>query len=419
MILINAFVRLFFILQVCLLFLQVDDDDDSFPQNICIECQESALKSYAFRIMCETTTRLLRDHKINCSATYGLEFNEIDIKSEADTSDEIEIDTIDNKTFRSELGEVKPENNDAITPYCDETTTEHILTAENVEETAKNSDNYSLLCYQLKMNQKDTNKTSFDSFNCNSSVLENLHWHRNQNKDPAYACNHCEFDTYSLFLLSLHDLTHHDLIKNRVLSVKNTKTRECKKIMGKRYANQKNIKWRKCEHKYKTRYKTGGLKLNTTISKDFESYQCAVCSYKTISTLDLERHFKNKHTKPANIKWHKCEYCKYKTKYKHYLEKHITIQHAKPKDLQWYNDYKNGNNLEIRKKHKTPDYRHQCTHCDYKGYSRYHVERHTINRHVKPEDIVWHHCAHCDYKAKDKHYLTKHTITKHVKRAKI
>lgn len=45
-------------------FLQIDDLDD-FPQNICIECKESAIKSYTFRVLCESTNRLLQTGKVN------------------------------------------------------------------------------------------------------------------------------------------------------------------------------------------------------------------------------------------------------------------------------------------------------------------------------------------------------------------
>lgn len=204
------------------------------------------------------------------------------VKTDENTQCYIKLEEIDIKSDSSELSDrFKTQNN--IELYNQ--TTEDILTANGTNMDYNDDVCVSIIKTEIKIHQPN----ACDRFNCNTSYLENFHWWRHHQDvvtndlEHIYQCDHCEFDSYSLFLLTLHNHNHNP-------------------------NNYKNSEW----------------------------HQCAYCVYKTNIKDNLRKHTRSQHWHPENIKWYQCAHCVYKSKKKLDLERHVTSQHTKPEDIKWH-----------------------------------------------------------------------------------
>lgn len=142
-------------------------------------------------------------------------------------------------------------------------------------------------------------------------------------------------------------------------------------------------------------------------SSEKRLYECNNCPYKTFVRNHFVRH-SIRYLKPDDIKMQKCEHCTYQTKFKASLDIHMKLHE---KFMFFY-----CNNCPYKCKRKTLLIQHmvihrgnyklsndsfyECLHCFYKTNVRGRFQRHLIQMHANPDQIVIYKCTKCTYQTK-------------------
>ena len=163
-------------------------------------------------------------------------------------------------------------------------------------------------------------------------------------------------------------------------------------------------------------------------------WQCETCDYKTNNFGCYKKH---KHNKPnsgdcdlqysveamqnlppgtteADLKC-VCTWCAFKSKRYSTVKKHIEIYHEKTKSYPCKECLFVAENVDDYAKHfndyhKTDDYPHSCTDCNFKCTNKLDLKQHYISEHNKQKEYV---CRTCRYRTLDYNNMKRHILTVH------
>ena len=163
-------------------------------------------------------------------------------------------------------------------------------------------------------------------------------------------------------------------------------------------------------------------------------WQCETCEYKTNNFSCYKKH---KHNKPnsgdcdlqysvesmqklppgiteADLKC-VCTWCAFKSQRYSTVKKHIEIYHEKTKSYPCKECLFVAENVDDYAKHfndyhKTDDYPHSCTDCNFKCTNKLDLKQHYISEHNKQKEYV---CRTCRYRTLDYNNMKRHILTVH------
>ena len=163
-------------------------------------------------------------------------------------------------------------------------------------------------------------------------------------------------------------------------------------------------------------------------------WQCETCDYKTNNFGCYKKH---KHNKPnsgdcdlqysvesmqklppgvteADLKC-VCTWCAFKSQRYSTVKKHIEIYHEKTKSYPCKECLFVAENVDDYAKHfndyhKTDDYPHSCTDCNFKCTNKLDLKQHYISEHNKQKEYV---CRTCRYRTLDYNNMKRHILTVH------
>lgn len=163
-------------------------------------------------------------------------------------------------------------------------------------------------------------------------------------------------------------------------------------------------------------------------------WQCETCDYKTNNFGCYKKH---KHSKPnsgdcdlqysvesmqklppgiteADLKC-VCTWCAFKSQRYSTVKKHIEIYHERTKSYPCKECLFVAENVDDYAKHfndyhKTDDYPHSCTDCNFKCTNKLDLKQHYISEHNKQKEYV---CRTCRYRTLDYNNMKRHILTVH------
>lgn len=406
---------------------------DGFPQTLCLECQGEAVKSYSFRILCESTDRLLQAGieqpiQLEFQCKFPIKSENIEEYEEQEISDELNDEIYNNTGIKPDSSNLGPDIDSPIT-------------SETSDIRLRRVRSYPFDCATGDLEIYDNGRAS--SFMINS-LLPNIGTFGNTVTDDLenhiYRCGHCEFDSYSLMSLIFHNKSHEKSVMKSCKQRKNTKkpqfncqysnTRQNSYFSTTENAIKEHTEWFHCSNcGYKGNNKELFKKhisrhiLNRLTKAKYRNwFKCAQCDFKTLYQPDLKLHILNTHSTEENAKWLQCKHCYYKAKYESILKLHVLNSHTNEENVKWLKcvqcnyktKLKGALNLHMIKHEQSENIKwFECAECDYKTRYKSALKLHSANLHADEEDVNWFNCGQCEFQTKYKGALKRHISNRH------
>lgn len=367
---------------------------DGFPQSICNNCKEDAVKSYKFRILCEATGKLLETSKIvKMEPTHVLQESALKIPDKEDMCDLFcQRISLSERFAKCDVVQTIHEENQQATFNSNEIRIEEVhLTAQYSLPDLSFSVLFDCKTSDFLRCRDQENKWTVNIFTLKTEIPTTSHdipfgQMFDYRGESIYKCESCEFNSYSVLILTLHLQRHQ---KSRIIkSNKDTKENKTRRRRKDRFETEEVNKKTRLVKKANVSVKT-----ENAMKGNMKMHKCPQCSYKANHRGNLNKHILYVHTPKENIKWHKCDLCDFKSKSAGYLKQHSVCAHTKKESVKWFG----------------------CEECEYKTNYKSKLKKHFLNRHTKEQDIEWYKCEYCDYKSKAKSYIKHHVLNVHTK----